>query len=149
MGKYVRDRTGRFSQRPHYEPEELDRTCESLINTFLEGSYGTARFPVSTDDLTRLVERDTEYLDLYADLSGYGADMEGLTQFRLGDKPAVRISAALAEDERRENRRRTTLTHEIRPRPLLRLFQHYYLDVDAMTRPMQAREHPPGPGGGK
>ncbi len=27
--------------------------------------------------------------------------------------------------------------------------QHYYLDVDAMTRPMQVQEHPPGYGGGK
>ncbi len=27
--------------------------------------------------------------------------------------------------------------------------QHYYLDVDAMTRPMQVREHPPGHGGGE
>jgi len=110
--KYVTDRTGRFSQRPHYKPEELDLACENLINAFLRDFYGTARFPVLTNDLTRLIERDTEDLDLYADLSGYGADVEGLTEFRLGQKPSVKISAKLAEDQRRENRLRTTLTHE-------------------------------------
>ena len=112
MVKYVNDRTGRFSQRPHYKPEELDRECENLINTFLKNIYGTARFPVSTDDLTRLIERDTEDLDLYADLSGYGPEVEGLTEFYPGRKPSVKISSTLAEDERRENRLRTTLTHE-------------------------------------
>lgn len=25
--RYVADRTGRFTQRPHYEPKELDRAC--------------------------------------------------------------------------------------------------------------------------
>ena len=38
--------------------------------------------------------------------------MEGLTEFRLGQKPSVKISALLAEDEGRKNRLRTTLTHE-------------------------------------
>lgn len=112
MVKYVADNTGRFSQRPYYKLEELDLACENLINDFLKNSYGTVRFPISTEDLTRLIERDTEDLDLYADLSGYGSDVEGLTEFRLGQKPSVKISASLAEDERRENRLRTTLTHE-------------------------------------
>ena len=34
MVKYVPDRTGRFSQRPHYEPKELDRECEELVEVF-------------------------------------------------------------------------------------------------------------------
>lgn len=112
MVRYVPDRTGRFSQRPHYKPEDLDRECESLINTFLKDRYGEARFPVSTEDLTCLIERDTEDLDLYANLSSYGLDVEGLTAFHIGHKPSVKISATLAEDDRRENRLRTTLTHE-------------------------------------
>ena len=98
MVKYVPDRTDRFSQRPYYKPEELDRTCEHIISTFLKDSHGAAQFPVSTDDLTRLIERDTEDLDLYADLSHYGADVEGLTEFNIGRKPSVKISTMLAED---------------------------------------------------
>jgi hypothetical protein len=110
--KYVRDNTGRFSQRPHYKPEELDRECENVISNFLKGAYGKAEFPVSTDDLTRLIERDTEDLDLYADLSVYGPNVEGVTEFRPESKPRVKISASLADDSKRENRLRTTLTHE-------------------------------------
>ncbi len=110
--KYVPDRTGRFPQRPHYGPDELDFECESIITSFLSQRYGSSKFPVLTDDLTRLLERDTEDLDLYADLSGYGESVEGLTEFQPGKKPRVEISADLANDERRENRLRTTLTHE-------------------------------------
>ena len=112
MVKYVPDRTGRFSQRPHYKPEELDRECESIITGFLKDAYGEAKFPVSTDDLTRLIERDTDDLDLYGDLSVFGPDVEGITEFRPGQKPLVAISVKLADDARRENRLRTTLTHE-------------------------------------
>jgi len=110
--KYVSDQTGRFSQRPHYLPKELDRECESAIVDFLKEQNGEARFPVTTDDLTRMIERDTDDLDLYADLSGFGPTVEGLTEFRPGQKPFVKISAELSEDERRQNRLRTTLTHE-------------------------------------
>ena len=31
--RYVRDRTGRFSMRPHYEPAELDQECEKVLET--------------------------------------------------------------------------------------------------------------------
>lgn len=112
MVKQVPDRTGRFVQRPHYDPEELDRECEAIINSFLKDSYGEIKFPVSTSDLTRLIERDADDLDLYADLSQYGPDVEGVTEFFRGRKPCVKISRQLSEDERRENRLRTTLTHE-------------------------------------
>jgi Zn-dependent peptidase ImmA (M78 family) len=62
--------------------------------------------------LKKLIERDASDLDCYADLSGYGADVEGLTEFLPDQKPVVKISASLTNDERRENRLRTTLTHE-------------------------------------
>jgi len=112
MVRYVKDMTGRFSQRPHFKPEELDRECESIISGFLKENYGEAKFPVSTEDLTRLIERDSDDLDLYGDLSVFGPDVEGVTEFRPGQKPLVTISAKLADDDRRENRLRTTLTHE-------------------------------------
>ena len=101
-----------FHNAPHFEPGELDRECENIIHSFLEEHHGEAKFPVSTDDLTRLIERDSDDLDLYADLTTFGPDVEGVTQFRPGQRPLVKISALLANDERRENRLRTTLTHE-------------------------------------
>jgi len=110
--KYVRDTTGRFSQRPHYKPEELDRECEQIVNQFLTQRYGKIEFPIQTDDLTLLIEQVTEDFDPYVDLSHYGSDVEGVTEFSLGRKPSVKISQQLSNDDRRENRLRTTLTHE-------------------------------------
>jgi len=112
MVNYVRDTTGRFQQRPHYKPEEIDHECERVINGFLKNRYGEIKYPISTEDLKTLIEQDTSDLDVYADLSCYGSDVEGVTEFRRGKKPNVKISATLTEDERRENRLRTTLTHE-------------------------------------
>ena len=51
-------------------------------------------------------------LDPYADLSAYGADVEGVTEFFPNRGPKVSISERIAADERRENCYRTTLTHE-------------------------------------
>jgi len=112
MVTYVRDQTGRFQQRPHYKPEELDRECEVIITTFLKKLRGRIDFPIQTEDLKTLIERDAKDLDTYADLTVYGADVEGVTEFQSGTKPKVRIASYLTEDERRENRLRTTLTHE-------------------------------------
>jgi hypothetical protein len=112
MVRYIRDTTGRFPERPYYEQEELDQECESIIVNFLRSLHREVRFPVATEDLKKLIERDADYLDCYADLSKYGADVEGITEFCPGQKPIVKIAAALTEDERRENRLRTTLTHE-------------------------------------
>jgi hypothetical protein len=112
MVTYVSDRTGRFPQRPHYKAVELDRECESIINAFLKDLHGAVEFPVTTDDLTKLIERDTSDFDAYADLSELGPDVEGVTGFYRARKPAVKIAAWLAEDARYENRLRTTMTHE-------------------------------------
>jgi Zn-dependent peptidase ImmA (M78 family) len=110
--KNVPDRTGRFAIRPHYEPAELDSECESIITSFLRKKYGEVRFPISTDDLTTFMEKDVADLDLYADLSEFGQNVEGVTIFSSQGKPSVRITSALANDPHRENRLRTTLTHE-------------------------------------
>lgn len=112
MVTMVQDKTGRFRQRPHYRSGEIDRECESIIVKFLRELYGEARFPIDTEDLIKLIERDAADLDVYADLSCYGDDVEGVTEFTPGQKPCVRISILLTEDERRQNRLRTTLTHE-------------------------------------
>ena len=62
--------------------------------------------------LTVLIEMHDAELDSYADLSAYGADVEGVTEFFPDRGPKVSISERIAADERRENRFRTTLTHE-------------------------------------
>jgi hypothetical protein len=74
---------------------------------------GDFALPIPTDALTKLIERDTQYLDLYADLSEEdGTNVEGVTDFCPGDKPIVRVASALSEVTNRSNRLRTTLTHE-------------------------------------
>ena len=112
MVRYVRDPSGRFEQRPYWLETELDKECERLVLTFLRRLRGKVEYPISTDDLKTLIEEDARDLDQYADLSAYGADVEGVTEFEPGRKPRVRISNRLAGDEWRENRLRTTLTHE-------------------------------------
>lgn len=111
--KWVKDLTGRFPERPHYEAAELNQECEALVSSFLKSRHGAVKFPISTDDLTVLVEQYTSDLDMGADLSEEGEDVEGVTLFLSRQKPAVRIDIRLAEESWRENRLRTTLTHEM------------------------------------
>ncbi len=110
--KYVRDTTGRFDVRPHFEPGELDDACETLITEFVQERYGTLILPLPTDALTKLIERDAADLDLYADLSHEGPEVEGVTYFFPIAKPRVCIAAHLSEGDPSEHRLRTTLTHE-------------------------------------
>lgn len=109
--RYVRDTTGRFPQRPHYDLKELDVECEKAITGFMNESCGGFTFPIPTDVLTKLIERDADDLDLYADLSSEGPGVQGVTNFRAGQRPSVRIDASLSS-QKSENRLRTTLTHE-------------------------------------
>ena len=112
MVYYVPDQTGRFRKQPFWKEAELDRECEALITALLLRRHGKIEYPIRTDDLTVLIEEEVESLDQYADLSKHGPDVEGVTIFTPGRKPCVEIAAFLSEDERRENRLRTTLTHE-------------------------------------
>jgi hypothetical protein len=110
--RWAPDPTGRFPKRPYYEDGELDRLCEQVISDFLVGRYGKVLLPVPTEDLTVLIERDAADLDLFADLAGEEGEAQGVTDFFPGEKPRVRIAKELSEQEHRENRLRTTLTHE-------------------------------------
>lgn len=109
---WVTDKTGRFPQRPHYKPEELDFECQEIINRFLRQKHGKVKLPISTDDLTVLIEQDTSDLDLYADLSIYGEDIEGATDFFKNKDPIILINKDLTEQTWRGHRLRTTLSHE-------------------------------------
>lgn len=110
--KMVRDSTGRFAQRPYYTAAELDRECEHIVSGFLTARHGQFRLPVTTDELSILVEQHDASLDSAVDLSEYGQDVEGMTAFYPDRNPEVSISDRLANDARRENRLRTTLAHE-------------------------------------
>lgn len=105
----VRDTLHGFSERPHYEPAELDTMFERIVVEFLKRRRGKAEFPITTDDLTVLIEDAVSDLDQYADLTPYGTNVEGVTEFARGAKPKVLISKDV---HRYENRLRTTLTHE-------------------------------------
>jgi hypothetical protein len=105
---WTRDNTGRFRQRPHYTDKELEQICEDAICGFLRARYGKTTFPVSTADLTVLIEQHVDDLDSYGDLED---DIDGLTHFFPKKKPKVKIAARLQEPYL-ENRLRTTLTHE-------------------------------------
>ncbi len=96
--KWVPDRTGRFAQRPHYEPVEINLECERTIADFLRRRRGAVSFPISSDDLIVLLEEEASDVDIYADLSADGSDVEGVTYFRPEGKPEVRISRRLAEE---------------------------------------------------
>jgi hypothetical protein len=110
--RWVPDPSGRFDQRPHYDLADLDRECDQIITDFLMPKYGEVPLPIPTDELTKLIERDALLLDLYADLSGEGPGVEGVTYFDAAKKPIVKIAQELSEESWREHRLRTTLTHE-------------------------------------
>jgi Zn-dependent peptidase ImmA (M78 family) len=110
--KWIPDATGRFRQRPFYSDEELDTECEVFAANLLRARHGAVQFPLSTDDLTVLIEREADELDLYADLSRERNVIEGITEFRSGRKPRVLISKHLSKADRYINRLRTTLAHE-------------------------------------
>ncbi len=112
MVKSVPDKTGRFSERPHYKPEELDRECERIVGSFLRKRHGEVRLPITTDEFSILIEQADASLDSSVDLSMFGEDVEGMTVFYPDQGPEVSISDQLANDPRRENRLRTTLAHE-------------------------------------
>lgn len=108
----IPDDRGRFSERPYYSEKELDSECERVVHKLLQGRHGKVDFPIATDDLTVLIEQYDADLDPYADLSKYGSDVEGVTEFFPDRGPKVSISERISGDVRRENRFRTTLTHE-------------------------------------
>lgn len=108
--KWVKDKSGRFPQRPHYLPAEIDDECERQVCAFLTKKYGRVDFPIKSDDLTVFIEEKAD-LDSYADLSGEPGEVEGVTEFTHRNRPVVRISGALSAPNM-ENRLRTTLTHE-------------------------------------
>lgn len=109
--RWTRDLTGRFPRRPYYEPHELDSACEQIVTEFLLNKYGEVKYPISTDDLTIMLEQEDVDLDLYADFPDE-EDVEGVTEFSPHERPHVKISRRISEPSNMANRLRTTITHE-------------------------------------
>lgn len=106
--KWIRDTSGRFRLRPHYLSDELEQICEYAICDFLRQRHGKVSFPVSTADLTVLIEQAVDDLDSFCELDD---GVDGLTDFIPSKRPKVKIASRLQESYL-ENRLRTTLTHE-------------------------------------
>ena len=106
--KLLRDRLGRPIPRIYFKTKDLDERCELKIADFMERHCGGFRLPIPTDDLIRLIEMETDDLDMYADLPD---EEDGHTDFFADRKPRVMIAKRLS-DSRYENRLRMTLGHE-------------------------------------
>ncbi len=110
--KMVRDRTGRFPERPHWEIWELEQKCEESITSFLRHRYGFERIPAPTEALTEIIERDGADFDVKPNLSDHRYEVFGYTEFQRGKKPIVTIARELWDQRHRNNRLRMTLGHE-------------------------------------
>jgi hypothetical protein len=108
---WVTDLTGRFRERPHYEPEELDLECESIVEDVLLTRHGKVEYPVLTEDLFFMLEQ-VACVDAYADFDPAEDEIWGESEFLPGEQPRVRIWRQLSENPRYENPMRTTITHE-------------------------------------
>ncbi len=133
--KWVRDNTRRFQRRPFYDQQEIDAHCEEMVAKFMKGKGGSLSYPISTDDLAVMVEREVADLDVYANLSAEGHDVEGVTEFRRGSKPSVRVAKYLSDQPSRENRFRSTLAHEYGHV----VFHNFLWMMDGDGRPLNAR----------
>jgi hypothetical protein len=106
--KLLRDPLGRPISRIYFKTQDLDDRCERKIAEFMDRFCGGFRLLIPTDDLIRLIEMDTDDLDMYADLP---EDEDGHTDFFADRRPVVRVAKRLS-DPRYENRLRMTLGHE-------------------------------------
>ncbi|MBV9322477.1 MAG: ImmA/IrrE family metallo-endopeptidase [Chloroflexi bacterium] len=107
--RWLRDATGRFPRRPHYETDELESVCADL-RLELHQVRSTREAAITTDDLSVLVEHHAADLDLYAELA---PEFDGVTDFARDARPRIRIAARLASQARFAHRLRTTLAHEL------------------------------------
>ena len=83
--KLLRDPLGRPIDRLYFKTDELDERCERKIADFMDRHCGGFRLPIPTDDLIRLVEMETEDLDMYAELP---EEEDGHTDFFADRKPS-------------------------------------------------------------
>ena len=104
--KTFRSKSGPFSERPHFEPREIDRICADELRK--EGLYPNSPEAIRID---RFVEKRFGVVPLYEDLP---EGVLGFTKFGKRGVEAIVISAALDAEKGKvaERRVRTTLAHE-------------------------------------
>jgi hypothetical protein len=66
--KLLRDPLGRAIPRLFFKLEELDEQCQQIVADFMDRHSGGFRLPLPTDDIIRMIENETDDLDMYADL---------------------------------------------------------------------------------
>ncbi|HTV93782.1 MAG TPA: ImmA/IrrE family metallo-endopeptidase [Verrucomicrobiae bacterium] len=108
--KWLSDPTRRFIERPHFLESEIQQRLDSALTRCFSGAPS---FPLTDNELDLLVDSVTEHYDPMADLHSHlGIDVEGVTVFRPGHRPRVKISSHLLVDNLRR-RRRMTIAHEV------------------------------------
>jgi hypothetical protein len=104
--KTIRSKLGPFSERPHFQPTEIDRICVDELRK--AGLYPASPQAIRVD---RFIEKRfgvaAEYEELPAGVLGY-------TRFNKTGVEAIIVSAALDAEKGKvaERRIRTTLAHE-------------------------------------
>jgi hypothetical protein len=104
--KMFRSKSGPFSERPHFEPREIDRICDDELRR--EGLYPNLPEAIRID---RFVEKRFGVVPQYEDLPD---GVLGFTKFSRNGVAGIVISAALDAEKGKvaERRVRTTLAHE-------------------------------------
>lgn len=104
--KTFRSKSGPFSERPHFEPSEIDRICSDELRK--EGLYPNSPEAIRID---RFVEKRFGVVPQYEDLP---EGVLGYTKFTKNGVDTIVISAALDAEKGKvaERRVRTTLAHE-------------------------------------
>lgn len=104
--KTFRSKAGPFSERPHFEPSEIDRICDDELRK--EGLYPNSPEAIRID---RFVEKRFGVVPQYEDLP---EGVLGYTKFTKKGVEAIVIAAALDSEKGKvaERRVRTTLAHE-------------------------------------
>jgi len=130
--KLLRDPLGRPIKRLYFKPEELDERCERIIAEFMDQHAGGFRLPIPTSDIIRIIKREANDLDLYADLP---ENIDGYTDYFTHRNPDVKISQRLAAT-RYQNRLRFTLAHE---------YGHVWFHAPLWRKPEQDPTRPASP----
>src|SRR5436190_5378201 len=104
--KTFRTQSGPFSERPHFEPREIDQICVDEL--WKAGCYPDAPGPVRID---RFVEKRFDVVPQYEEMP---AGVLGYTKFGKAGVEAIIISAVLDGEEGKvaERRIRSTIAHE-------------------------------------
>ena len=105
--KLIADNTGRFIDRPFYEPAELDVECEKVMSQFLRSVYSKVDYPVSTDDLTADVDVP-DVVSEKARVEAVAAAKEIMDNVRVGknvdagqaNAPPLKVDLNTAESQR-------------------------------------------------